>query len=574
MKNNIKTILAAIVFVGSLTMTTGCSDLDETIYSQIATEEYEFTDKDAEAMFSPVYSSLRDLYWGWNGLTDISDECSDLWLIPYRIHVGWGDCYIPMHQHNFYTSGIPHYESLWNRAYAGVNACNKLLADEAVQASEASVNQLRGFRALNYYILFDHFRNIPLDTTYVHPDGWTPSQASPQVSWDYIISELNAIKGKCGVDNSFGSINDATINMILAKMYLNHEAWFRDGDMSYYGKAIDEVNEVIAMNKYSLTPTYHENFVDDISSSPEVIFGIPFAYHYALGCYYAGLWMNEAGRSTWGYTDWATGGGACIPQFLDTYDPDDQRLTDTWIWGPQKNLAGEQIYADKGDSLIYTRYLHTVDHCFYMEGARMVKYQIYSGQRGAFYDDVPFFRYADALMIKAECLLRLGGYKGETEQDAADLVSQVRARDFSSIPEKAKRTVEQLKGGSVYDYGVREIISPVDDPNSDDPSGHGDWFYANLQRNETHEGGDDIYLGGLLDDLAWEFVSEHHRRQDLIRFTLVGHESGPNRIPVFNAKSWFSKRAETDLTDHHKEVFPLAESIMNGNHNLVQNEGY
>lgn len=420
-----------------------------------------------------------------------------------------------------------------------------------------------------YYVLFDYFRNIPLDTTYVHPDGWTPEQATPQESWNYIISELNAIKGKCGDDNSFGQINNATVNMILAKMYLNHEAWFRDGDMSYYGKAIDEVNEIIAKNKYSLANTYHENFVDDISSSPEIIFGVPYAYLYAGGNYSANLWMNEAGRATWGFNGWATGGGACLPQFLETYDPDDSRLTDCWIWGPQKNEAGEQIFGTNNDSLIYTRYLHTADHCYYMEGARLVKWQIYGGNRGTSYDDVPFFRYADALMIKAECLLRLGGYKGETEQDAANLVTRVRQRDFASNPSKATRTVAQLKGGSVYDYGIREVTSA-----DDDPSGHGDWIYGRMQKHETHEGGSDIYLGGLLDDLAWEFVSEGHRRQDLIRFTLVGHESGAGRIPVFNVKSYFSKVAETDLTDHHKEIFPIAESIMNGNHNLVQNPGY
>ena len=50
----------------------------------------------------------------------------------------------------------------------------------------------------------------------------------------------------------------------------------------------------------------------------------------------------------------------------------------------------------------------------------------------------------------------------------------------------------------------------------------------------THEGGDDIELGGLLDDLAWEFVGEHHRRQDLIRFRL---KDGSRNI--FNGKSRF-----------------------------------
>lgn len=34
--------------------------------------------------------------------------------------------------------------------------------------------------------------------------------------------------------------------------------------------------------------------------------------------------------------------------------------------------------------------------------------------------------WADAMFIKAECLLRLGGYNDETEQTAADLVTEVR----------------------------------------------------------------------------------------------------------------------------------------------------
>ena len=58
------------------------------------------------------------------------------------------------------------------------------------------------------------------------------------------------------------------------------------------------------------------------------------------------------------------------------------------------------------------------------------------------------FRYADVLMMKAECLLRLGGYNGETEQDAASLVTQVRQRAFKGNPDKATRTVTQLKAAA------------------------------------------------------------------------------------------------------------------------------
>jgi hypothetical protein len=545
-----KTIMTSILGTFLISFS-GCTDLDETIYSQIASEKYDFTTADAASMFSPVYSNLRNLYWGWNGYCDIQDESSDLWCTPFRIGVGWGTIYISLHKHEFHGA-IGHFNTEWKYAYRGITECNKLLSDDAVKNSAKSVSQLRGYRALYYYVLFDLFRNIPLDTTYVHPDGWSPTQAKPKESWDYIISELNGIKGKCGSDNGFGQINDATVNMILAKMYLNHEAWFRDGDKSYYGKAIDEVNEIIKSGKYSLVSDYSSNFVDDISSSKEIIFGIPFEYKYASGNYYANKWMNTAGRATWAFNGWATGGSACITQFLDTYDADDARLKQCWIWGQQYDTGNNAIKTSDGP-LVYTRDVRSIDGCYPMEGARLTKYKIYSGNFGTSYDDVPFFRYADALLIKAECLLRLGGYKGETEQDAANLVTQVRTRDFTSNPSKATRTVAQLKGGSCYAYGYRENKAKLGEADN--------WV-------TTKEGGADIQFGGLLDELAWEFVAEHHRRQDLIRFTMT---NGQN---VFNGKSWFCKKAVTDVSDHHLDIYPIYHTFLEGNKNLVQNPGY
>ena len=124
------------------------------------------------------------------------------------------------------------------------------------------------------------FRNIPLDTQYEHEDGWLPEQATPQQMWDFLISELTDVKGKCGTKVEMGKLNDYAINMLLAKMYLNHNAWFNDySDNSYYGKAIDEVNEVINSGKFSLAPNYSDNFREDISGSPEIIFGIPFEFN-------------------------------------------------------------------------------------------------------------------------------------------------------------------------------------------------------------------------------------------------------------------------------------------------------
>ena len=312
--------------IGACTLSLGsCTDLSETIYDTIASEKYEFTEKDRAAMFAPVYSSLRDVYWGWYSYADMMDQSSDSWCIPYRISIGWGDLYVSMHKHQFHSQ-IAHFNDTWNRNYAGINACNKLLADEVIAADITTSSQLRAYRALYYYILFDLFRNIPLDTQYEHEDGWLPEQATPQQMWDFLISELTDVKGKCGTKVEMGKLNDYAINMLLAKMYLNHNAWFNDySDNSYYGKAIDEVNEVINSGKFSLAPNYSDNFREDISGSPEIIFGIPFEFNYAGGNYMANMWMHVAGRATWQFNGWATGGAAVLPQFLETYDEKDSR---------------------------------------------------------------------------------------------------------------------------------------------------------------------------------------------------------------------------------------------------------
>ncbi|WP_076929650.1 RagB/SusD family nutrient uptake outer membrane protein [Proteiniphilum saccharofermentans] len=549
-----KSILALVIGASVLSFDS-CTDLSETIYDTLAAEKYEFTEKDAASMFAPVYSSLRSVYWGWNGYCDIQDESSDLWCTPYRIGIGWGDLYVSLHKHQFHSQ-IGHFWTEWNYSYAGINACNKLLADKAVQASEPATAQLRAYRALYYYILFDLFRNIPLDTTYDHPAGWMPEQADPQETWDFIIDELNDIKGKCGPDNGMGQINDYAVNMLLAKMYLNHNAWFNDhSDNSWYGKAIDELNEVINSGRFSLAANYSDCFKEDISGNPEIIFGIPFENKYASGNYYANKWIHVAGRAVWDFNGWATGGSTVLPQFLDTYDEDDGRYTACWTLGQQYDRSGSPIMVE-GEPLSYSKEIHSIDNpgCYPFEGGRLIKYEILSGDFGSAYDDIPFFRLADAYMMKAECLLRLGGYKGETEQTAADLVTAVRQRAFKNNPAKAVRTVEQLKGGSVYAYGYRENQGKMGEEDK--------WVV-------THEGGDDVELGGLLDDLAWEFVAEHHRRQDLIRFRIKGKNQN-----VYNGKSWFCKRAKTDPLDNHCDIFPLPKDFMDGNPKLKQNPGY
>ena len=114
--------------------------------------------------------------------------------------------------------------------------------------------------------------------------------------------------------------------------------------------------------------------------------------------------------------------------------------------------------------------------------------------------------------------------------------------------------MEKLKGGSVYAYGHRENQGKMGEADK--------WII-------TNEGGQDIEFGGMLDELAWEFVAEHHRRQDLIRFHIKGSSEN-----VYNGKSWFCKDANPDKTDRHKDIFPIPKSALDGNPKLKQNPGY
>ncbi len=69
-----------------------------------------------------------------------------------------------MHNHKFHSQ-IAHFNDTWTRNYAGINACNKLLGYQQFRRILSWWLSVRGYRALYYYILFDLFRNIPLDTS-------------------------------------------------------------------------------------------------------------------------------------------------------------------------------------------------------------------------------------------------------------------------------------------------------------------------------------------------------------------------------------------------------------------------
>jgi hypothetical protein len=145
--------------------------------------------------------------------------------------------------------------------------------------------------------------------------------------------------------------------------------------------------------------------------------------------------------------------------------------------------------------------------------------------------DLPFYRYAETLMMKAEALLRTGN-----AGQAADIVTQVRERSFDD-PAEAEITAQELQQASVINWGY--------------------WEDGQITEPGT---GPTIQYGRFLDELGWEFAMEGHRRQDMIRFG------------AFTTKTWMNHRSST--SGSFARLFPLPQGALDTNPNLTQNPGY
>ena len=551
-----------VLGVSVLLTFSACTNLTENVYSDLSDKNIKYSDEDLSRMSGTVYAKFRDMYWGWNGMFDINEESSDLIMTPLRIGIGWGDLYISMHKHTYHPT-VDHFYTIWYHGWNGITYANKLLDIKQISDNPSLSAELRTMRALFYYVLFDCFRNVPLETTTNVAKGYLPEQVAPQVMFDFIVNELKEVKDKLSTEKVYGYPNKYVAEMILAKMYLNHNAWFNDfTDNNFYELALAEADDIITNGGYTLSSNYKDNFKADLSGNTEVILGIPLDYTYASANYLVNKCLIGAGAKAFGFNGTPWNGSCAIPQFMDTYHLNDKRFDATWANGQQYDFkTGDPITTDADDqgtvNLVYTKEVHSIDNpgAYMLEGYRFVKNEIVAGPDGTYGDDVPFFRLADAMFIKAECLLRLG----RDQAVAASLITDVRRRAFDNASE-ATRTVDDLTGGSVYDYGHREWTS------------EGAKNFTPESFKATYEGGDDIEFGGLLDDLAWEFVGEHHRRQDLIRFRVIdGPSEGMN---VYRGKSWFCKDAETNPNDIHTDIFPIFKQFIDANPKMKQNDKY
>ncbi len=543
MKNRYIKYFIVTVFGLAITFN-ACTDLEETVYSELIAEQFNPSEEDVMAVIGPVYSNLRDFMWGWHGFFCCQEECSDIIVTPVRPN-GWDDggVYRRMHKH-IWTALQSHTNGLWARAYSGITNANRAIYQiesgnlPISQGKENYLAELKVARAFYYYILCDNFGNVPIVTRFDVEEGFLPEQSTRQQVYDFIVGEITGNLSLLSNDvdqSTYARFNLWAAKTLLAKIYLNAEVYTGKAE---WDNCITQCNDIINSGAYNLEPVFSDIFKTENENSTEIIFAIPYDEIYTAGwpVFYIHLkTLHPASQATYNLEVSPWGGNCAIPQFIDTYDDDDSRLESTWIMGLQFASNGDTLRCNlspemMGKPLEYVNILQSVDLSGEHEGYRIGKYEFKMGALSGLSNDVPFFRYADVLMMKAECLLR----KGDADAAAA-LVTQVRGRAFIDNPGKSTVTGAELQAGSSYNYG----------------------FYESGVVTEP-EGGGDIQYGRFLDELGWEFAAEARRRQDLIRFG------------VFTTKMWLSHRPNGD----YRTIFAIPEAQINTNPNLTQNPGY
>jgi starch-binding outer membrane protein, SusD/RagB family len=512
--------------------TTACTDLEVPVESEYTEDNFPTTEAQFIAATGSIYTQLRGhmalYHWFLQELT--TDEA----VLPAR-GTNWydGGGYMQL---NLHTWTISHGFVLgtWQWGFKGVSTCNRVLSlletAGSFEAKDQIIAEVRAMRALNYYFLMDLFGNIPILPPFGSDE--LPATSSQQEVFNYIESELlevlPSLSDATG-SSTYGRPNQWTIHAILAKMYLNAEAYI---GQNKYTAAIEQCNALIESGKFALNGNYMDIF--GIKNGPtisEIIFAVPYDGNLATGQYFARYALHPALQTKYGIPFRPSNASCTWPEFYALYNEPNDTRNQMWLAGPQyqndgktpvtisttkKGLDASYSGADGGTAITYhlnfaaemnftdpARFDLGGDELGKAKGVRNIKY--YPDNTAPARDqsnDFVLFRYADILLMKAEAILRGGAdSKGET---ALDLVNKIRTRAGVS-------TYQSMDLNTLWEERSREM--------------------------------------------AWE----GWRRNDLIRFGKW-------------EDAWGIKPANPTAT--HLRLFPIPQNEMALNPNLVQNPGY
>lgn len=412
------------------------------------------------------------------GIYDYNTLTTDEAMIPIR-GGDWydGGLWNAMYQHRWSADDQSLYDT-WKYLYKVIVLANKsldIISNKSALLSAAQQEEyraeIRAIRAMFYYYAMDMFGRVPLvlsSAEQLHSSLFQ-GQTDRSSIFQFVFQELQQVlpslpdqhSNKEG--NYYGRITQPVVNFLLAKLALNAEIYMYDDWTQGYasrpkGRDIhfsvpasdaslrngDKVDcrklnawetciyycDKLAEEGYVLESDDSFNFSTHNETSKENIFTIPMdkniytnQFHYLFRSYH---------YTHGGVLGWGSENGTCATistmkanHYGET--DEDARCKMNFVAGVVK-VDGHELLMDNGKPLEYQPFevAQNLTNSKFVKtaGARMAKYEV---DRTSYMDgklqsnDIVLFRYADALLMKAEAKVR-NGENGDEE------LNRIRAR--------------------------------------------------------------------------------------------------------------------------------------------------
>ena len=337
----LKHIAGAVLSIAAFA---GCTDLGETLYDQVGSQNYYNTQMDVvRAVFRPFEHG----YWSIQNRFVINELTADQLVTVTRD--GWWDdagVWRIMHDHEFDVENANNVEGEWTGCYQGIGQCNFVIEDlntldpNKFGFSEDEFNNLKGqcrtLRAWFYIRLLDEFRNVPLVVSFNDQSQNTMHQVEPKVIFNFIETELkeciNLLAGKTTTGGNLlaqGQFTKAAAAALLVRLYLNAEVYI---GTPYYSECAEVAKKIINgdYGTYTVADRWDAAFDWNNETCDEVIFGFPGGtatqWHYSGDMYW---WSTPARFEMYANDNKSNRGGGhnCKWAASPSYDNNGQLFT-------------------------------------------------------------------------------------------------------------------------------------------------------------------------------------------------------------------------------------------------------
>lgn len=558
----------------------GCTNLDETLYDQVGTQNYYNTKND---VIRAVFRPFEHAFWSIQSRHVLNELSADQLITPTRD--GWwddGGKWRRLHYHQWDVEDGGDAQTEWNGCFQGIMQCNYVIEDmealspEKFGFSEIEFNNLnaqcRVLRSWFYLRLLDAFRNIPLAVSFNDVSKNTDTQVEPKVIFDFIEKELTDCLPLLTSKESLGSgaaiqgqWTKAGAAALLVRLYLNAEVYIGEDRYEECGKIAQDILDGV-YGQYEVASRWDAAYDWDNDTCDEVIYGFPGSQGYSFWHYQGDtFWWTVPSDARQYFGDFKAKAGDhnCKYAASPSYDLNGNLYTYR-LGMPVQNFRkydGDErmkMYRNLGDSK--------------REGMFIYGYLEYTDDNGATKKvrapEQPYDLYIRDAVGKFQSLapdkwpsdktstLRNGDhnsgwhfakYPFYSDQDAHQMES-----DYTEIrlPEIIYSLAEcKLRSGQKADAG--KLLNSVRRRN----------YPAENIENVLYEpeGKVSLDMDEMLDEWGREFFAEGRRRIDLIRYGL------------FCSGTWWDK---TPDADRHTEIFPIMRPVLDANPALNQNPGY